>query len=156
MAVASSSLYDAVYESRHSGGSQLRRTTKIEPTATATGSMSHVPKLRISNPLNSTSTLAGVSVANWGLPRQTVLSIDSAGLRPASGAPPWRCRRVWTGQPYAEIACPRAFSGVVNAQAFAVLRDVLDRDRETREATVASVMRTGHSFGWVVGPCLAV
>ncbi len=47
-----------------------------------------------------------------------------------------------------------AFSGVVNAQAFAVLRDVLDRDRETREATVGSVVRTGYSFGWVVGPVL--
>ena len=46
------------------------------------------------------------------------------------------------------------FSGVVNAQAFAVLRDVLNRDREPWEASVTSVVRTGYSFGWVIGPAL--
>ncbi len=46
------------------------------------------------------------------------------------------------------------FSGVVNAQAFAVLRDVINRDREPREASVTSVVRTGYSFGWVIGPVI--
>lgn len=47
-----------------------------------------------------------------------------------------------------------AFSGVVNAQAFALLRDVVDRDGEEREATIASVVRTGYSLGWAIGPLL--
>src|SRR5215204_3318633 len=34
-------------KSRHSGGAQLRRTTKTEPTAPAMGSLSHVPKLTV-------------------------------------------------------------------------------------------------------------
>ena len=46
------------------------------------------------------------------------------------------------------------FAGVVNAQAFAVLRDVINRDQEPREASVTSVVRTGYSFGRVIGPAI--
>ncbi|CAA9467738.1 MAG: hypothetical protein AVDCRST_MAG58-3691 [uncultured Rubrobacteraceae bacterium] len=45
-----------------------------------------------------------------------------------------------------------AFVGVMNAQVFAVLKDVFERERERSEATVASVVRTGYSLGWAAGP----
>ena len=46
------------------------------------------------------------------------------------------------------------FIGVVNAQVFAVVRDVVERKREQRDATVTSVVRTAYSFGWMLGPVL--
>ncbi len=47
-----------------------------------------------------------------------------------------------------------AFVGVLNAQVFAVLKDVFEREGEEREATVASTVRTGYSLGWALGPVL--
>ncbi|GGE08765.1 hypothetical protein GCM10011571_07580 [Marinithermofilum abyssi] len=44
------------------------------------------------------------------------------------------------------------FLGTLNAQVFALIRDVMDRDQEKREATVSSTIRTGYSFGWTLGP----
>ena len=39
------------------------------------------------------------------------------------------------------------FIGALNAQIFAVLRDVVERNGERREASVMSTVRTGYSFG---------
>lgn len=47
-----------------------------------------------------------------------------------------------------------AFIGALNALVFAVLRDAVERDGGRREATVTSVVRTGYSFGWMLGPVL--
>lgn len=58
---------------------------------------------------------------------------------------------------WAAIAVGVAFGalvGVLNAQVFAVLKDVFEREREEREATVASTVRTGYSLGWAAGPVL--
>jgi len=46
------------------------------------------------------------------------------------------------------------FIGALNAQIFAVLRDVVERNGERREASVMSTVRTGYSFGWTLGPVL--
>jgi MFS transporter, SET family, sugar efflux transporter len=46
------------------------------------------------------------------------------------------------------------FIGALNAQIFAVLRDVVERKGERREASVMSTVRTGYSFGWTLGPVL--
>lgn len=46
------------------------------------------------------------------------------------------------------------FVGALNALIFAVLRDAVERNGERREATVMSVVRTGYSFGWMLGPVI--
>ncbi len=47
-----------------------------------------------------------------------------------------------------------SFIGVLNAQVFAVLRDVVEREQETKASTVTSAIRTAYSFGWTLGPVL--
>lgn len=45
-----------------------------------------------------------------------------------------------------------AFAGISAAQVFALLRELLEREGEPRQATVTSTVRTGYSLGWAVGP----
>lgn len=45
-----------------------------------------------------------------------------------------------------------AFAGISAAQVFALLRELLERAGEPRQATVTSTVRTGYSLGWAVGP----
>ncbi|GAB2591549.1 sugar efflux transporter [Microlunatus antarcticus] len=47
-----------------------------------------------------------------------------------------------------------AFAGISAAQVFALLRELLEREGEPRQATVTSTVRTGYSLGWAVGPVL--
>lgn len=47
-----------------------------------------------------------------------------------------------------------ALAGVLNAQAFAILKDILDCNQEPRQATIGSTVRAGYSLGWVIGPLL--
>lgn len=47
-----------------------------------------------------------------------------------------------------------SFIGVLNAQIFAVVMDVVEREKEKRAATVTSAIRTAYSFGWTLGPVL--
>jgi SET family sugar efflux transporter-like MFS transporter len=47
-----------------------------------------------------------------------------------------------------------SFIGVLNAQIFAVLSDVVEREQETKASTVTSAIRTAYSFGWALGPVL--
>lgn len=47
-----------------------------------------------------------------------------------------------------------AVGPVLNAQTFAVLRDVTQREREQQEATIASTARTAYCLGWATGPLL--
>jgi len=46
------------------------------------------------------------------------------------------------------------FLGTLNAQTFALIRDILERNQESKEATVSSTIRTGYSLGWTLGPVL--
>lgn len=47
-----------------------------------------------------------------------------------------------------------AFIGVPNAQTFAILRELVEREGEPHEATIASTVRSGYALGWAVGPLL--
>lgn len=47
-----------------------------------------------------------------------------------------------------------SFIGVLNAQVFAVLRDVAEREQETKASMVTSAIRTAYSFGWTLGSVL--
>jgi SET family sugar efflux transporter-like MFS transporter len=47
-----------------------------------------------------------------------------------------------------------AFGGISAAQVFALLRELLEREGEPRQATITSTVRTGYSLGWAVGPVL--
>lgn len=47
-----------------------------------------------------------------------------------------------------------SFLGTLNAQTFGVVRDVIAAERETRDATITSIIRTAYSFGWMLGPAI--
>ena len=47
-----------------------------------------------------------------------------------------------------------AFGGISAAQVFALLRELLEREAEPRQATITSAVRTGYSLGWAVGPVI--
>ena len=47
-----------------------------------------------------------------------------------------------------------AFGGISAAQVFALLRELLEREAEPRQATVTSTVRTGYSLGWAIGPLI--
>ena len=47
-----------------------------------------------------------------------------------------------------------AFGAISAAQVFALLRELLEREREPRQATVTSTVRTGYSLGWAIGPVI--
>lgn len=47
-----------------------------------------------------------------------------------------------------------SFLGTLNAQTFGVVRDVIAMEKETRDATITSIIRTGYSFGWMIGPAI--
>lgn len=47
-----------------------------------------------------------------------------------------------------------AFGGISAAQVFALLRELLEREAEPRQATITSTVRTGYSLGWAVGPVI--
>ncbi len=44
------------------------------------------------------------------------------------------------------------FIGILSAQIFAALRDVMTHKNEANEASVSSTVRTAYSLGWLVGP----
>lgn len=44
--------------------------------------------------------------------------------------------------------------GTLNAQTFGVVRDIINHEKESREATVTSIIRTAYSFGWTLGPVI--
>nr|WP_281269153.1 MFS transporter [Bacillus taeanensis] len=44
--------------------------------------------------------------------------------------------------------------GTLNAQTFGVVRDVINREQESREATITSTIRSTYSFGWALGPVM--
>lgn len=47
-----------------------------------------------------------------------------------------------------------AFGGISAAQVFALLRELLEREAEPRQATITSTVRTGYSLGWAIGPVI--
>ncbi|OES46005.1 sugar efflux transporter [Domibacillus iocasae] len=47
-----------------------------------------------------------------------------------------------------------SFLGTLNAQTFGVVRDVIAAEKETRDATITSIIRTAYSFGWMIGPAI--
>ena len=100
------------------------------------------------------SPVVGVAVGRFSdrlrsrLPLIVAVVVWTAGGRVAMAAAPT------FGIAIAVALVFGAFAGVSQAQAFALLKDVIEREQERSEATVASTVRTGYSLGWAAGPLL--